>query len=165
MTESQREYPMGRYPCLVESCTGRIEEKTGTPLMSFVDRKHGNSGLDKLRSALSGGDRILLKDYIQEFLHGDEEYLWSPMNIIQNEYYDSREDVLALRLAELCYHSLTELDEKNSLSLLSNDFNCDVEYFEDAILSLALGAYLAYVHKGKISKSDIPYDTTTLKPT
>jgi hypothetical protein len=112
MTESQREYPMGRYPCLVESCTGRIEEKTGTPLMSFVDRKHGNSGLDKLRSALSGGDRILLKDYIQEFLHGDEEYLWSPMNIIRNEYYDSREDVLALRLAELCYHSLTELDEK-----------------------------------------------------
>jgi len=48
---------------------------------------------------------------------------------------------------------------------MSNNFNCDVEYFEDAVLSLALGGYIAYVHEGKISESDIPYDTLILKST
>jgi len=148
ISEDQRHYPIGQYLHRIESYTGEIKERTGAHFLlsrlplEWTDR---NSPRDKAISALGGGG-IALKNYIQEFLYRNTGDMPSPMDIIWSIYGDDSEYVFVTRLAELCYLSLIELDDKNSMNVISNDINCDYNYFEDAVLSLVLGAYLAYVH-------------------
>ena len=105
-----------------------------------------------------GKNEIMIKNYIFEFLKGTIQE--TPFNKIYGKYsHDLTE--LIIRLVELCYYSLTELDAKSSIKSITNDMNIDFVYYEDIVLMLAVGSYLAYVHEGIIPEPNLFYDMTT----
>lgn len=105
---------------------------------------------------------IDLNNYIRYFLKEDTEGLSRPTDVIWQMYRHRSEKLLVVRLNELCYESLMNLNEKDSIDHMMNDINACMYYFEDVVLSLALYAYLVYVYEGEVGESDIPYDLTTL---
>lgn len=147
-----------KYLYLVSENTGSIKEVTGTPFLTSMDWESDASTGNNVNESLD--DEVYLKDYIKLFL--DQTVEVSPMDRILQKYREGDEQLLIVRLAELCYFSLISLDKEDRAFHMSNEISVNIKYFEDSELSIALGAYLIYVHEGDPFEPDIPFDVTTL---
>ncbi len=147
-----------RYMHNISEHAGNIEKVTGMPFITGVGEEHW---MQTPQSNEASTDvEVHLRDYIKLFLDGKVEE--TPMDFILRKYGDEGGSLLASRLAKLCYFSVINLDKEDRAFHMSNEISVNIKYFEDATLSVTLGAYLVYVHDGGPFEPDIPFDMTTL---
>lgn len=147
-----------RHMSLVSEYAGNIKEVTGMPFLTDVGPENNSPTETDING--TSDEAVYLRDYIRSFL--DRKADMSPMDKIMQIYGEEDEKVQIVRFAELCYFSLINLDKEDRAFHMSNEISLNIKYFEDAGLSIALGAYLLYIYEGEPFEPDIPFDMTTL---
>lgn len=127
------------------------------PVVEMEDESH-----NRIQPLNQGEGEVALQYYILQFLNGNVQE--SPFSKIWKRH-PIENQMLMIRLAELCYYSLLCLDENSVLNPIFNDINVDHVFFEDIVLSTALCSYLVYVHKDPIPEFNLSYDLTTYAKT